>query len=167
MSYSPCRFAAYGSRNEPPSLCQGPPDLMHMVRAARRPVVSDRSGSIPPSGVMRQFLPLAPFGGEQSNRLTRCVENQGGSRGKPCPILSSAISGNQVRFRPWPPLNQRFRAIESTSSVDWPAGLPNPTGFLRVHRPAFGTFERLAELFDVLHGAVYPPPFRCAWVGRH
>jgi len=72
-----------------------------------------------------------------------------------------------VRFRPWPPINQRFRVIESTSSVDWPAGLPNPTGFLRVHRPASGTFERLAELFEVLHGAVYPPPSRCAWVGRH
>ena len=33
--------------------------------------------------------------------------------------------------------------------------LPNPAGFLRVHGLAFGALKRLAELLEVLHGAIH------------
>ncbi len=52
-----------------------------------------------------------------------------------------------------------------TTRLHQTARSPNPTGFLRVHGLAFGTFKRLAELFEVLHGAVDAPSSRCVRVG--
>jgi hypothetical protein len=34
-------------------------------------------------------------------------------------------------------------------------GLPNPAGLLGVHGPAFGALKRLAELLEVLDGAIH------------
>ncbi len=38
--------------------------------------------------------------------------------------------------------------------------LPNPAGLLRVHGLAFGALKRLAELFEVLDGAIHAHPSR-------
>ena len=92
MEYSPCRFGAYGSRNELSSLCQRTPDLMHMVRAARRPVVSDRTGSIAPSAVMRRrSRSLARCTTTSPTTLFRCHDCASPSAGKRVFISSILI----------------------------------------------------------------------------
>jgi hypothetical protein len=44
---------------------------------------------------------------------------------------------------------------QSPSEARSPAALPNPAGFLRIHGLALGALKRLAELLEVLYGAIY------------
>src|ERR1700730_10182453 len=98
---------------------------------------------------------------------TRLRNVPGASRWLHAATSVARLRLGSVRSWSWPSTPRSRREPECHLSSAPSQVLPNPTGFLRLHRPASGTFERLAELFEVLHGAVYPPPSRCAWVGRH